>query len=49
MRIFCLANNWVGWQVLKHLVEQGENIVGLVIHPLKKQKYVDSMFLLRKR
>jgi methionyl-tRNA formyltransferase len=39
MRILFLGNNWVGWQVAKWLTERGENIVGLVVHPLEKQKY----------
>lgn len=43
MRILFLGNNWVGWQVLKWLREQNEEIVGLVIHPPSKQKYVDEM------
>lgn len=43
MRILYLGNNWVGWQVLKWLVDQGEEIAGLVIHPPHKRKYVDEM------
>lgn len=39
MRILYLANNWVGWQFLQWLTQNGENIVGLVIHPEAKQKY----------
>ncbi len=39
MRIIFLGNNWVGWQVLKFLKEQKENIVGLVIHPQEKCKF----------
>lgn len=39
MRIVYLGNNWLGWQVLKWLVQQGENIVGLVIHPPSRQKF----------
>ncbi len=39
MKILFLGNNWVGWQVLKWLVEQQENIVGLVLHPEDKIKY----------
>lgn len=39
MRILFLGNNWVGWQVLKWLKEQNEQIVGLVIHPPGKRKY----------
>jgi methionyl-tRNA formyltransferase len=39
MRILLLANNWVGWQVATLLKEQGEDVVGLVLHPLQKRKY----------
>jgi methionyl-tRNA formyltransferase len=39
MRILYLGNNWVAWQVLKWLKEQGEEVVGLVIHPPLKQEY----------
>jgi methionyl-tRNA formyltransferase len=39
MRIFFMGNNWVGWQILKWLVEQEENIVGIAIHPDQKSKY----------
>jgi methionyl-tRNA formyltransferase len=39
MRILLLANNWVGWQVANWLKEQGEEIVGLVLHPPGKRKY----------
>lgn len=43
MRILYLANNYVGWQVLQWLTGQGENIVGLVLHPATKRKYGDEM------
>jgi methionyl-tRNA formyltransferase len=43
MRILYLGNNWVGWRVLRWLKEQGEEIVGLVIHPAPRQKYVGEM------
>jgi methionyl-tRNA formyltransferase len=39
MRTLFLGNNWVGWQVLRWLREQNEQIVGLVVHPLHKRKY----------
>jgi len=39
MRILYLGNNWVGWQVLKWLKKQSEEIVGLVVHPPHNQKY----------
>ncbi len=43
MRILYLGNNWLGWQVLKWLKEQGEEIAGLVIHPLEKRKYGEEI------
>ena len=43
MRVFFLGNNWVGWQVLKWLKEQNEQIVGVVIHPARKRKYGDKI------
>ena len=43
MRVLYLGNNWVGWQVLKWLKEQGEEIVGVVIHPPSKQKYASEI------
>ncbi|MCH7725006.1 MAG: hypothetical protein IH991_00795 [Planctomycetes bacterium] len=39
MRILYLGNNWVGWQVLKWLKQQGEEIVGLVVHPESRRKF----------
>jgi methionyl-tRNA formyltransferase len=43
MRILFLGNNWVAWQVVHWLREQGEQIVGLVVHPLHKRKYGDEI------
>ena len=43
MRILYLGNNWLGWQVLKWLKEQGEDIVGLVVHPPGKQRYAGEL------
>jgi methionyl-tRNA formyltransferase len=39
MRIIYLGNNRGGLQVLQWLVQQGEKIVGLVVHPPERQKY----------
>ncbi|MFZ0805650.1 MAG: formyltransferase family protein [Candidatus Sulfotelmatobacter sp.] len=39
MRVFCLCNNWLGWQILKWLREQGVEIVGLAVHPEARAKY----------
>lgn len=43
MRILFLGNNWVGWQALTWLKQQGENIVGLVVHPPNKQKFGEEI------
>jgi len=43
MRILFLGNNWAGWQVIRWLCEQNEQIVGLVVHPLHKRKYGDEI------
>jgi methionyl-tRNA formyltransferase len=39
MRIFCLCNNWLGWQVVKWLQQEGDDIVGLAVHPEARAKY----------
>ena len=39
MRILYFGNNWVGLKVLEWLIAEGEQVVGLVIHPKEKQKY----------
>ena len=38
-----MADNWLGWQVAKHLNEQNEKIVGLAIHPKEYQHYVEEI------
>ncbi len=43
MRILFLGNNWVGWQVLEWLKEQGDQIVGLVVHPPERRKYGEEI------
>jgi methionyl-tRNA formyltransferase len=43
MRIVCLCNNWLGWQVLQWLVDQGQEIVGLVVHPQGQGKCLDEI------
>ncbi len=43
MRILYLGNNRVGWQVLKWLKEQNEQVVGLVVHPPGKEKYLEEI------
>jgi len=39
MRILFLGNNWLGWQTLKWLREQQEEIVGVAMHPEPRVKY----------
>jgi len=43
MRILYLGNNWLGYQILKWLKEQEEEVVGLVVHPKGKGKYRDEI------
>lgn len=43
MRILLLGNNWVGWKVASWLMEQEEEIVGLVIHPHHRRKYGEEI------
>ncbi|MCH8841201.1 MAG: GDP-mannose 4,6-dehydratase, partial [Planctomycetes bacterium] len=43
MKVLFLGNNRVGWQIMRWLREQDENIVGLVIHPPEKRKFGDEM------
>lgn len=39
MRIFFLCNNWLGWQALEWLRQQGDEIVGLAVHPEARAMY----------
>lgn len=39
MRVLFLGNNWLGWQALRWLKEQREEIVGLVLHPPQRRRY----------
>jgi methionyl-tRNA formyltransferase len=43
MRILYLGNNWVGFQVLKWLKEQGEEVIGLILHPPELRKYGEEI------
>lgn len=43
MRIIYFGNNWLGYEILKLLKEQGEEIVGLVIHGPQKRRYVSEI------
>ena len=43
MRIVCLCNNWLGWQVLQWLADQGQEIVGLVVHPAGQGRCLDEI------
>jgi len=43
LRILFLGNNWVGWQIARWLIQQQENIVGLVLHPPSKRKYGEEI------
>jgi methionyl-tRNA formyltransferase len=39
MRVLFLGNNWLGWQALRCLREQGDEIVGLAVHPEARSMY----------
>jgi len=39
VRIVFFGNNRVGWQVLRHLQEAGEEIAGFVLHPPERRKF----------
>lgn len=39
MRILYFANNWLGWKVLAWLRGQGNQVVGLVVHPQARRKF----------
>ncbi len=44
MKIFLMANHWVGLEVAKYLKEQKEDeIVGLCLHPPEKQKMAEEI------
>jgi methionyl-tRNA formyltransferase len=43
MRILYLGNNWVGWKVVAWLRQQGENVVGLVVHPPENRTFGDEI------
>src|ERR1700687_3173049 len=43
MRIVCLCNNWLGWQVLQWLAGRGQEISGLVVHPIGKGKCLEEI------
>jgi methionyl-tRNA formyltransferase len=43
VRILFFGNNWVGWHIVKWLSSRGENIVGLVLHPVERRKYGAEM------
>ena len=39
MRVLFLGNNWLGLQILQWLKAEHEEIVGVVLHPPKRQRY----------
>ncbi len=46
MRILFFGNNWAAWQIIEWLRTQqaeGDEIVGLVLHPDQKRKYGDEI------
>lgn len=49
MKIFILADNTVGLEVTKYLVQKKENIVGLALHSKKYQKRAKELLKLVKQ
>jgi methionyl-tRNA formyltransferase len=43
MRIVVLADNYVGYEVVKYLAEARENVVGLYLHPPEWRNYGDEI------
>ncbi|OGK42478.1 hypothetical protein A2954_01385 [Candidatus Roizmanbacteria bacterium RIFCSPLOWO2_01_FULL_37_12] len=43
MRIFLLANNWVGLEIARYLKSKRENIIALGVHEIEKQKYTKEI------
>ena len=43
MRVLFAGNNWLGLEALRFLREQGEDIVGLALHPEGKRRCADEM------
>lgn len=43
MRILFLGNNWLGWKIAAWLRAQNEEIAGLILHPLQRQKHGDEI------
>jgi methionyl-tRNA formyltransferase len=38
-----MGNNLVGWKTIEWLKKEGENIVGLIVHPPEKQKFTSEI------
>ncbi len=43
MSVVVLANNWVGWQCVRWLKEQGEDLAALVVHPPERATCRDEI------
>lgn len=43
MRILYFGNNWLGWKIAEWLRNQGEQIVGLILHPPQKRKFGEEI------
>ncbi len=39
MRIVYLGNNWLGWQVLRHLREVGDDPTAMIVHPEPRRRF----------
>lgn len=43
MRIVYMGNNWLGFQILRWLKAEGENIISLFVHPIERANYREEM------
>lgn len=43
MRIRVLCNNWTGWQVLRWVLDRGERVVAVVLHPPEWSGYREEI------
>lgn len=44
-RIRVLCNNWVGWQVLRWVLDRGERVVAVGLHPPEWSEYREEILV----
>ncbi len=44
MRVVAFVNNWVGMRVLDEIKNQGDELVGVVVHPAEKQQHGEAIY-----